>query len=81
MIVDATGTDPQRTSLDPSAKIDDFLRHTDAATPFVVIDTDVVADRYQAMADAITEARIFYAAKANPAGPILERLGALGVGL
>jgi ornithine decarboxylase len=61
-----------------TAKIDAFLRESDVRTPFVVIDVDVVEQRYQQLVEAIPAARVFYAVKANPAAPILERLVRLG---
>jgi len=62
----------------PTTKIENFLRTSSPATPFVVVDTDVVADRYAALTSAIPAARIYYAVKANPARPVLERLRSLG---
>ncbi|MCU1393398.1 MAG: Orn/DAP/Arg decarboxylase 2 [Ilumatobacteraceae bacterium] len=59
-------------------KIDAFLRETDAPTPFVVVDVDLVAERYAQLVAVIPSARVYYAVKANPANPILERLHALG---
>jgi ornithine decarboxylase len=61
-----------------TAKIDAFLRSTDAPTPFVVIDVDMVAERYHQLVDAVPAARVYYAVKANPGLPILRRLVALG---
>jgi ornithine decarboxylase len=61
-----------------TAKIEAFLRETDAQTPFVVLDCDVVEERYRQLVDAIPTARVYYAVKANPAAPILERLVRLG---
>ena len=62
----------------PSAKIGEFLDSTDAPTPFVVIDVDLVEQRYVQLVDAIPQARVYYAVKANPAQPVLERLVRLG---
>jgi ornithine decarboxylase len=62
----------------PSPKIDAFLRDTTAPTPFVVVDVDVVEQRYHQLTAALPDARVYYAVKANPARPILERLVALG---
>ncbi len=60
-----------------TAKLESFLaQHHE--TPFLVVDLDVVADRYRQLADALPAARIFYAVKANPAPPVLRRLVALG---
>ncbi|HEY4332841.1 MAG TPA: hypothetical protein VGM78_09745 [Ilumatobacteraceae bacterium] len=63
---------------DNLAKIDAFLRETDAPTPFVVVDLDLVEQRYHQLVEAIPAARVFYAVKANPALPILRRLVSLG---
>ncbi|CAB4881344.1 unannotated protein [freshwater metagenome] len=62
----------------PSAKIDAFLRDNLAPTPFVVVDVDLVEERYVQLINAIPEARVYYAVKANPALPIIERLVGLG---
>lgn len=62
----------------PSAKIDAFLRDHDGPTPFVVVDVDLVEERYTQLVDAIPEARVYYAVKANPALPIIQRLVGLG---
>ena len=58
--------------------LDSFLARTDVATPYVVIDVDIVEDRYHRLAAAIPEASIFYAVKANPAAALLERLVSVG---
>lgn len=58
----------------PSANIAEFLRTADVATPFVVVDTSLVEQRYLQLADALPASRIYYAVKANPAAPVLERL-------
>lgn len=59
-------------------KIERFLREHRPATPCVVLDLDRVEENYAAMRAAFPAARIFYALKANPAKPILERLASLG---
>jgi len=64
--------------LPTTAKIDAFLASTDAPTPFVVIDVDMVAERYHQLVEAVPSARVYYAVKANPGMPILRRLVALG---
>jgi len=61
----------------PTAKLEDFLaRHHEA--PFLVVDLDVVADRYCQLRSALPAARIFYAVKANPAPEVLRTLVRLG---
>ena len=47
-------------------------------TPFVVVDLDVVRERYLSLARAIPAAAIFFAVKANPAPEVLELLTDLG---
>ena len=69
---------PADTPSVPTAKLEQFLRDNDPATPFVVVDVDVVAERYDQLAAAVPAARIYYAVKANPAQPILRRLVSLG---
>src|SRR3954452_21946203 len=65
-------------ALAPTSKIESFLSASDAPTPFVVVDIDVVEERYRQLVEAIPSARVYYAVKANPGAPILERLAALG---
>jgi ornithine decarboxylase len=62
----------------PSPKIAHFLHTTHAPTPFVVVDVDLVEQRYRQLAAQLPHTGIFYAVKANPARPILERLHHLG---
>jgi ornithine decarboxylase len=58
--------------------LESFLADTKVPTPYVVIDLDVVEDRYQRLAAVLPNAAIFYAVKANPALPLLRRLVAAG---
>lgn len=62
----------------PSPKQEAFLRSHEAETPYVVIDLDRVAERYDALREALPEAEVFYAIKANPAAPILSLLAQRG---
>jgi ornithine decarboxylase len=57
---------------------EDFLSTSEHPTPFVVVDLDVVVERYRQLAEALPMAEIFYAIKANPAPQILELLVQLG---
>ncbi len=59
-------------------KIARFLEEKAPATPCLVLDLDRVEENFLAMREAFPQARIFYAIKANPARPVLERLAALG---
>ncbi|MGZ4772393.1 MAG: type III PLP-dependent enzyme [Ilumatobacteraceae bacterium] len=63
---------------DLTPALEAFLARDDVATPYVVVDLDVVQGRYHQLAAAIPDATIFYAVKANPARPLLERLTAVG---
>ena len=62
-----------------SERIASFIAdNPDLETPFVVVDLQVVADRYRQLAAALPMADIFYAIKANPAPEILRLLVSLG---
>jgi ornithine decarboxylase len=55
-------------------KIARFLAEQLPATPCLVLDVDRVEANFSALQRALPLARIFYAVKANPAAPVLERL-------
>jgi ornithine decarboxylase len=59
-------------------KIAAFLRMQAPATPCLVLDVDTVEANYRRLLGAMPAARVYYAVKANPATPILERLTGLG---
>ena len=59
-------------------KIARFLADHQPATPCLVLDVDRVEENYRALRHALPLAQIYYAVKANPAAPILERLTSLG---
>jgi ornithine decarboxylase len=59
-------------------KIARFLADTAPATPCLVLDVDQVEANFRALQHALPLARIYYAVKANPAAPILNRLTSLG---
>lgn len=59
-------------------KIARFLDVALPATPCLVVDVDRVEENFRALHAALPLARVYYAVKANPALPILERLVALG---
>ena len=59
-------------------KIAQYLADSRPATPCLVLDVDRVEENYRAILRALPLARIYYAVKANPATPILQRLVALG---
>ena len=55
-------------------KIARYLADNQPATPCLVLDVDRVEDNFRAIRRALPLARVYYAVKANPARPILERL-------
>jgi ornithine decarboxylase len=55
-----------------------FVSDREPSTPCLVVDLDIVAERYRALADALPNATIFYAIKANPHPAILRLLVQLG---
>src|SRR5215475_11298877 len=55
-------------------KIARFLAQQQPATPCLVLDVDRVEENFRALQRALPLARIYYAVKANPALPILQRL-------
>ncbi|MBV8455665.1 MAG: type III PLP-dependent enzyme [Acetobacteraceae bacterium] len=59
-------------------KIARFLADQQPDTPCLVLDVDRVEDNYRRLQRVLPLARIYYAVKANPATPILERLVKLG---
>jgi len=59
-------------------KIASYLHDHAPATPCLVVDVDRVAENYRRLSSALPLARIYYAVKANPAAPLLERLTGLG---
>ncbi|MBF0248836.1 MAG: type III PLP-dependent enzyme [Alphaproteobacteria bacterium] len=59
-------------------KIQKFLSETACASPCLVVDVDVIERNYDTLKTEMPLAEIFYAVKANPAAPILERLVGLG---
>ncbi|MBL6079311.1 type III PLP-dependent enzyme [Belnapia sp. T18] len=59
-------------------KVSRFLRDHAPATPCLVLDVDRVEENYRRLMAALPLARIYYAVKANPAAPVLERLVGLG---
>jgi ornithine decarboxylase len=61
-----------------SDKIARFLAEMRPPTPCLVVDLDIVEEAYETLHAVLPLARIFYAVKANPAAPILDRLTMLG---
>jgi ornithine decarboxylase len=61
-----------------SDKVEQFLNERRPATPCLVVDLDVVAEKYRHLTSALPLAEVFYAVKANPAQEVLSRLADLG---
>ena len=59
-------------------KIARYLADHQPATPCLVFDVDRVETNFRTLQRALPLARIYYAVKANPATPVLERLARLG---
>jgi ornithine decarboxylase len=59
-------------------KVARYLAAHQPATPCLVLDVDRVEENFRRLSAAMPLARIYYAVKANPAAPILERLTRLG---
>jgi ornithine decarboxylase len=55
-----------------------FVAQHQPATPCLVLDVDRVEQNFRAIQHALPLAHIYYAVKANPAAPVLERLVGLG---
>ena len=67
----------------PTQKLHDFISAQTVGTPtidtpYVVVDLDIVAERYDALRAALPIADVFYAVKANPAREILELVAERG---
>jgi len=59
-------------------KIARFFEERRPQTPCLVVDLDVVEENYNALTEALPDARIFYAVKANPEPAVLALLARLG---
>ncbi len=55
-------------------KIARFLADRQPATPCLVVDVDRVAENFRALRRLLPLAQIYYAVKANPARPVLDKL-------
>lgn len=59
-------------------KLAAFFEARQPETPCLAVDTDIVEAQYKALVAAVPDALCFYAIKANPARPILDRMVKLG---
>ena len=59
-------------------KISRFLAQRRPATPCLVLDLDIVTQNYAKLRQAMPDAAVYYALKANPAPEILQLLAGLG---
>ncbi|GAA5130730.1 type III PLP-dependent enzyme [Pseudonocardia adelaidensis] len=64
----------------PSPATERFLASADLPTPYLVLDPQVVADRYGQLRAALPAAEVHYAVKACPHPEVLRTLVALGCG-
>ncbi|WP_172841114.1 type III PLP-dependent enzyme [Rhodovulum sp. P5] len=67
-----------RRSVSVPSRVEEYIRANEFERPTLVLDTDVVADRFHALRAGLGHADIHYAVKANPAPEIIERLIDLG---
>jgi ornithine decarboxylase len=63
-----------REDLSAVSRIESFIRRSSFDRPTLVLDTEVVARQYDALAAGLGHARIHYAVKANPDRAIIETL-------
>lgn len=55
-------------------KLKTFFSEGDVPTPYLAFDLDRVAKQYRQIVNSMPWGKVFYAVKANPAGPILKTL-------
>src|SRR3546814_4476073 len=61
-----------------TARIRRFIAEKAPATPCLIMDLDIVEQKYEELRRALPFATIYYAMKANPAAEILQLLARLG---
>ncbi|MEO9781180.1 MAG: type III PLP-dependent enzyme [Sedimentitalea sp.] len=67
-------------AVNPSTRIESFLKTTRFERPTLVLDIEAVARQYRALKTGLGRAHIHYAVKANPQREIIETLVNLGSG-
>lgn len=66
--------------MDSLQRIDAYLARETPPTPCVVVDLLTIRQQYHTLRDALPDALIYYAVKANPAVPVLKALSRLDIG-
>jgi ornithine decarboxylase len=61
-------------------RIDQYLTRHMSPTPCLIIDLESVRQRCMALQSLLPHAQVYYAVKANPAGPVISELASLGIG-
>ncbi len=70
---------PSELSALPSVeRIDRYLAHHKIPTPFIIVDLNIVRERYRSLRRLFPRAAIFYAVKANPDSAVIGALAELG---
>lgn len=80
MYVDASGFAGAEAIAAAPSRIENFIRSSVFDRPTLVVDRQLVADQYRALAAGLGDAHIHYAMKANPAREVMETLRDLGSG-
>ncbi len=73
MTMHFTGAQPSVTVAFPS-RVERYIAANEFDQPTLVLDTDIVAERFHQLKSGLGDAAIHYAVKANPAKEIIERL-------
>ena len=63
-----------------AGRIDRFLACRNPPTPCLVVDLDIVRARHRTLRQALPEAEIYYAVKANPSAAVIATLADAGTG-
>jgi ornithine decarboxylase len=74
----ASSQPPRLGDVTPTLRLDRFLADKRPPTPCIVVDLDIVGERYAALRRVLPELEIYCAVKANPAPEIVAALAELG---
>ena len=69
------------TNLDSPTNAIRFLDADTGRTPVLALDLSIVANRYLELTEAIPDAQVFYAMKANPHPAVIGLLATMGCGI